>query len=160
VSSQPAYPIPPLLPDVELIVSQWLRQSPAIRAICEERVFTSFPPQLDRELSFVLLHRFGGTPPFSQPLVLDGAQLQISAYGGPKKTAHRLAATIRAVLCSLQETEHEGGRVTVVDFGPLRSVPDDVFVPPRERYILDAEVYVRATVVPVAENVSLVRGKE
>lgn len=137
-----AYPAPPLLPDAEQVVTAYLRGVAAVTAIAAGRVYTVFPAQAGNE-PLVVVQRIGGTPPFSQPLVLDAAQLQLDVYGGPKKTAHDLAATIRSVLCAL-ESQHVG--VAGVVFGAFRYLPDETFNPPRPRYLLDVTVTVRAPI--------------
>lgn len=139
-----------ILPDAERIVSEFLRGNARVSAIVAERVFTIFPAQAGPE-PLLLIQRIGGTVPFSQPLVLDGADLQLDCYGGPKRTAEVLAATTRAVLTELEGTVWPGeGSVSAVRFGSLRWLPDETWSPPRARYVADVTVHIRAPVVPVA----------
>jgi Protein of unknown function (DUF3168) len=134
-----------LLPDVEQLVSAYLRSKPRITALVQDRVYTVFPAQAGSG-PLLLVQRIGGDPPFSQPLVLDVAQLQIDAYGGPKKTAHDLAATARAVLTELEGQVRPEGVVASVRFASLRFLPDETFNPHRPRYLFDVAVAVRTPI--------------
>lgn len=135
-----AMPALELLPDAEQVVSAFLRAHPRITALIGDRVYTVFPAQAGPE-PLLLLQRVGGEPPFSHPLVLDIAQLQMDAYGGPKKAANVLAATARAVLTELEDASYP--EVASVRFHSLRWVPDETFSPPRPRYVFDVDVAVR-----------------
>jgi hypothetical protein len=138
-----------LLPDCERLVSRFLREHLDVAALVGERVYTAFPAQEGDE-PLVLVQRTGGFPPFSQPLVLDEALLQLDCYGGPKALAHELAATVRAALCELEGAVRAEGSVTGVTFGALRWLPDPTWKPPRPRYIADVTIYTRPAVVPAA----------
>jgi hypothetical protein len=136
-----------LLPDAEQLVSAFLRANARIAALVGDRVYTVFPAQAGPE-PLLLLQRVGGEPPFSQPLVLDVAQLQVDAYGGPKKTAATLSATARAVLTELEGQVRPEGVVGSVRFGSSQWLPDETFDPWRPRYIFDVAVAVRTPVAP------------
>jgi hypothetical protein len=136
-----------LLPDAEQLVSAFLRSNSRILGLVGERVFTVFPAQAGPE-PLLLVQRVGGEPPFSQPLVLDVAQLQVDAYGGPKKAAYNLAATARAVLTELEGQVRPEGIAGAVRFGSSQWLPDETFTPPRPRYIFDVAVAVRTPVAP------------
>jgi hypothetical protein len=127
-----------LLPDAEQLVSEFLRAHPRITALIGDRVYTVLPAKAGKT-PLLLVQRVGGEPPFSQPLVLDIAQLQMDAYGGAKKAANGLAATARAVLTELEAHPE----VASVRFHSFRWVPDETFSPPRPRYVFDVDVAVR-----------------
>jgi hypothetical protein len=146
-------PTPPPIADAERIVCSYLRDVPEVSAIVSDRVYTAFPAQAGND-PLLLVQRIGGVPPFSVPLVLDEANLQIDAYGGPKRTAHDLISIVRASLVSLIGLVRPEGYLSSVSFGALRYVPDETFQPWRPRYIADVTVHVR-TVVPSVELVEL-----
>ena len=131
-----------LLPDVERIVSRYLREQPDVAALVGERVYTAIPADVGGA-PFALVQRIGGTPPFSRPLVLDQAGLQLDAWGGGKLQAWTLAETIRQALVELPG-ERYGAVVSGVEFGgPLRWEPDGTYKPPRPRYLIDVFVYAK-----------------
>lgn len=131
-----------LLPDVEKLVSQYLRAHPAVSALVGERVFTAFPAQAGKE-ALVLVTRIGGTPPLSHPLVVDEAQLQIDAYGGGKALAWAVMATVLAAFEELQGLVRPEGSVSAVRQGAIRFQPDDTFKPSRPRFIADVTLTTR-----------------
>jgi Protein of unknown function (DUF3168) len=131
-----------LLPDAERLVSSYLRSSSRIVALVGDRVYTAFPAQ-GGDAPLLLVQRVGGTPPLSQPLVVDTAQLQIDAYGGRKVDAWTLAETTRAVLTELEGEVRPEGVVSAVRFLVLRYEPDATYPSPRPRYLLDVELTVR-----------------
>jgi hypothetical protein len=131
-----------ILPDVERLVSTYLRSSPPVEALVGERVYTSWPKTKPDDVAqpIVLVQRVGGIPPFSLPLVVDECDLQIDAYGGGKHAAHRLAATVRASLAFLTDRVEPDGVVHAVTFGSLRYVPDESYAPARPRYVFDVSI--------------------
>jgi hypothetical protein len=131
-----------ILPDVERLVSLYLRNAPPVEALVDDRVYTAWPHTRpdDAAQPLVIVTRIGGIPPFSRPLVFDEADLQIDAYGGGKHAAHRLAATVRATLAFLTDRVEPEGVVHGVTFGALRYVPDESFAPARPRYVLDVSL--------------------
>jgi len=136
-----------LLPDAEQLVSAYLRANARIAALVQDRVYTVFPQDAG-PAPLLLVQRVGGEPPFSQPLVLDIAQLQVDAYGGPKKAAYTLSATARAVLTELEGQARPEGVVPSVRFGSSSYLADETFTPPRPRFIFDVAVAVRTPVAP------------
>jgi hypothetical protein len=134
-----------LLPDAERLVSAYLRGSARIVALVDDRVYTAFPAQQGDEplVPLLLVQRVGGTPPLSQPLVVDTAQLQFDAYGGRKVDAWRLAETTRAVLTELEGQVRPEGVVSAVRFLRQAYEADATYPSPRPRYLLDVELTVR-----------------
>ena len=135
-------PSPIVGADVERLVSAALRSSPAVTALVDQRVYTELPKRAEWPL--VRLTRIGGGPT-ATPAVLDAARLQFDAYGGSKAQARELAATIIGVIDAELVGEHDGGESTVTATRPgtLRYTPDPTFDPPKPRYIVDVQVYVR-----------------
>lgn len=137
-----------LLPDVERVVALLLGAHADVQALVGAeplRVFTVTPKDVGDD-PFVLVQRTGGEPVVGRPLVLDDAELQLSAYGGTKRAAHAIARTVQAVLAELVGTVDDGmfeGHVTGTTLGALRWLPDESFAPARPRYVLDAGVFVK-----------------
>lgn len=128
-----------LLPDVEALVSQFLRGRSEVSDLCGQRVYTELPKE--KTFPLVRLVRIGGVPPIDRPLRFDEARLQVDTWGGPKKTAHDLAETIRQVLVYLPDETLTDAVVTAVRFGSLAYLPDDDFAPAKPRYTFDAAVW-------------------
>lgn len=130
------------LPDVERLVSSYLRTRLAVVGIAGERVYTAFPAQASDE-PLVLVQRIGGTPPLSHPLVVDEAQLQVDAYGGPKLVAWELMAAVLAAFDELEGQVRPEGTVSAVRQGAIRWQPDETFTPWRPRYVADVTLTTR-----------------
>lgn len=143
-----------LLPDVERLVSRYLRDSAPVDALVGDRVYTAWPHTgtEDTKQPLVLITRIGGDPPFSYPLVVDACDLQVDAYGGGKHQAHQLAATVRQSLAALVDRVTPDGVVHAVTFGALRYVPDESFSPARPRYVMDVSITTTAAREVVARR--------
>lgn len=142
-----------LLPDTERVISAFLRADDDVAELAGERVYTAMPGQSSKDDTLVLLRRVGGEPPFTQPLIFERCELQVDVYGGPKAAAHTLARTVQRALAGLRgvltEEVIDVGPVIVavvsgVQLGAFRYVPDEVWQPPRPRYVFDATVYVKS----------------
>jgi hypothetical protein len=138
-----------LLPDAERLVSAYLRERPRMQALVGDRIYTAFPAKAG-PAAMLLIQRIGGEPPLSQPLVVDAAALQLDAYGGPKATAHELAATARAELTALEGQVRPEGVVSAVRFGALSWQPDETYDQPRPRYVIEVTVTVTVPRTPAA----------
>ena len=128
-----------ILPDAERVLSSWLREQPEIVALVADRVYTAFPAKAG-SAPLVLVRRWGGEPPVPTPLVLDLATVQLDAYGGTKAQAWEVAATCRAVCAERGRGDAYGPTIIV---RAARFQPDEIFNPPRPRYVCDLDVYVR-----------------
>jgi hypothetical protein len=142
-------PVLGLLPDAERLVANFLREDARVSALIADRVYTVFPAKAGTD-ALLIVQRVGGEPPFSIPLVLDSALLQLDAYGGPKQAAQELIATTRAALTELRGVARPEGVVSEVSFGPLRWLPDETFNPNRPRYVADVTITVRTPVAPAS----------
>lgn len=131
-----------LLPDVERLVSSYLRADAAVAALVGDHVYTVFPAQAGSG-PLVLVQRIGGFPPLSHPLVVDEAQLQIDAYGGGKALAWAVLATVLAAFDDLQGLVRPEGSVAAVRQGAVRWQPDDTFKPARPRFVADVTLTTR-----------------
>lgn len=144
----------PLLPDVERILSRYLRGRDDVAALAPDRVYTSFPSDAGNE-PLIVITRIGGAPEFTRPLVFERANVQLDVYGGPKRAAQVLARTAQLALSELDgvlDDEVNAGSVSC-ELGALRYVPDESFTPARPRYVLDAVVNAKAAgQVPVGAS--------
>lgn len=125
-----------VLPDVERLVSVWLRAHAEVSG----SVVTAIPR--DPSFPLVRLVRVGGAPVTQRPLHVDRATLQIDVWGGPKQTAQDLAQTVRGAIAQLEGTAQPEGVVSAVDFGPFQYLPDQDFEPARPRYQFDVDLTV------------------
>lgn len=126
-----------LLPDIEALVSEFLRAQAEIVALVGARVYTALPNTPTWPL--VKLVRITGAPVLSRPRVIDAPVVQFDAYGGSKKQAHDLIETVCAVIAERIEGVHvDYGVVCGVMFGPVSWQPDPSYTPARSRYIADA----------------------
>lgn len=129
-----------LLPNVEALVSQFLRDQDEIADLVADRVYTALPKS--PEWPLLRLQRVAGGPVTHRPLHLDAAIVQLDAYGGSKAAALELVETARAVIADRIEGVHDLGVVTGVQFGPLSWLPDPVYSPARPRYVADVTLFV------------------
>ena len=141
-----------LLPDVERLVSSYLRAHAGVANVVGDRVYTAMPAQGDPSSPLVLVQRIGGTPPLSHPLVVDEAQLQIDAYGGPKVVAWAALANVLAAFDELEGVVLPEGYVSAVRQGAIRWQPDETFDPWRPRYVADVTLTTRPTAVVPARR--------
>jgi len=127
--------------DVERLLSTWLRSRTELAPLVGSRVYTEVPRQVSAE-PFVRVTQIGGAPVFSRPLFLDESVIQLDFYGGPKAVARALMDTTRDLLAGPFYGNHTGtGTVTSVRFGETAYVPDDVYDPPRPRWITTASIF-------------------
>lgn len=132
-----------LLPDVERLLSEFLRDQPEVTDLLAARVYTVLPR--DKEFPLLRLVRLGGyDEQICVPLVIDEAVVQMDVWGGPKALAYQAAATVRAVLSARLIGGHDEGVVQNIRHGALRYLPDEEFTPARPRYTFDVTVRTRA----------------
>lgn len=130
-----------LLPDVEALVSAYLRSRAEVTALVSTRVYTTIPGT-DPQWPLVRVTRIGGAPVISRPLRLDAATIQVDCFGGPKATAWQIAETCRAVIAEADRYPHSAGYVTGVVFGSMNYLPDTAYSPAKPRYSFDVDVFV------------------
>jgi hypothetical protein len=133
-----------LLPDIERMVSNYLRANADVIALVGSRVYTVSPKDPTGKFPFVRLTRVSGTPLFSAPLKYDQARIQVDCWGGSKQLAWQTAATIMAVLAAGFVGDHAEGTVVGVDIGTLQDLPDTTFDPPQPRWLFDAVITARS----------------
>lgn len=134
-----------LLPDVERAVSRWLRDSDDIADLVDDRVFNVIPALKKgvAEWRFPLLRVTQVDSTEAVRAWLDGAVLQVDAYGGPKAQASEVGRTARAVLDLMTGQVLDGAVVTGVRTGGWRYEPDETFPTARPRFLFTAVVHAR-----------------
>lgn len=130
-----------LLPDIERLLTDFLRAQPEVTTIVGNRVYTEIPD--NPTFPLVRARRVGGFPTLHRPLYIDAPLVQVEGYAATKGAARLLAETCRAVLAERAEGGHATGVVADVTFGALIWLPDEDFTPPKPRYIADATLTVR-----------------
>lgn len=129
-----------LMPDVELLVFEYLRDHPDVDAIANGRVYRVTPANVGME-PFVRVHQFDSDNLVPNLQHFDAAFLQIDSYAGPQATASLLGRTVRAALQDLPGT-YTGAVVTGAKTEGWRYQPDTTFDTARARFIVDLTVWV------------------
>lgn len=124
-----------LLPDIERLLSQFLRDQDEIDTLVDDRVYTALPK--DPTWPLLLVRRVAGAPRLSRPLHVDAPIVQLDAYADTKAAAHELMATARAVIAERVEGTHALGVVSGVTFGSMSWLPDPSYTPARPRFVGD-----------------------
>lgn len=131
--------------DVEQIVSAYLRGRTELTDLVDQRIYTELPKAVTFPL--VVIHRPPVGENLTTPLHLVHSILDIHAYGGPKKVAFRIGATVRALLASVdflgahQIDSSPAGVITDVECGPFGWLPDPDFTPAKPRYLTTFDIY-------------------
>lgn len=129
-----------LLPDIEALVSRFLREQDEIVDLVDDRVYTALPSSPQWPL--LRVQRVAGAPIGSRPLHLDAPVVQLDAYGGQKAAARQLIETARAVVAARLEGTHDLGVVSGVRFGSMGWLPDPTYTPARARFVCDFVAFV------------------
>ena len=130
-----------ILPNMEAVLSAFLRDQPEIVALVGDRVYTALPQSttfpavrvtqiLDRKLT-------------SRPLWISEFVMQIEAYGGTKAQASELARTCEGVIAARMVGILDGAVVAGVTFGALEDLPDDEYESARPRFITMSTITAR-----------------
>ena len=128
-----------LAPDIEQMVSSFLRDQPEATDILGDRIYTEIPQSPTWPLARITL--IDGAPT-DRIGWLNSPLLQIEVWGGPKATAYTACATLTALMRRMRGT-HDLGVVTeteVVSSPTWR--PDDTFKPAKPRYIAQVRLWV------------------
>ncbi len=132
-----------LLPNVEALVSAFLRGRSEITALIDDRVYTVLPKGV--VFPTLRLAQYDDALVTQRPLWVATSFLQLDAFGGTKADAYTLAATARAVMAAYLPGTHAGGVVTDVRFSGMRDEPDADYEPAKPRWLFTAEITVHPT---------------
>jgi hypothetical protein len=133
--------VTPALPDVEALLSKFLRDQDEIDDAIAKRVYTVLPERPTFPL--VLLTRVAGVPVVGRPLVVDRPRIQIDSYGGGRAAALANLELVRRLIAERLVGKHDGGVVAGYTFGNLSWLPDNTVTPSRPRFVADVELTVR-----------------
>ncbi|MCA1569310.1 MAG: DUF3168 domain-containing protein [Chloroflexi bacterium] len=128
-----------LLPNVEALVSAFLRAHPDVVVVVGDRVYTVVPSNPTWPL--VRVHQWDDQPAGQTPLHHVAAYLQLDAFGGSKAQAWRAAETCRMAMSRQLTGVYVEAVVTGCDVRGLADDPDDSYTPAKPRFRFDAVVY-------------------
>lgn len=130
-----------ILPNMEAVLSQFLRDQPEVVDLIGDRVYTALPEGvtfpavrvtqiLDRKIT-------------TRPLWVAEFVMQVEAFGGSKAQAWTLAATCEGLIAARMVGTHPGAVVAGVDPGSLEDLPDDEYEPARPRFLFLSTITAR-----------------
>lgn len=125
-------------PNMEALVSRFLRSQPEVADIVDDRTYTALPA--DADFPAIRVIQLNDTKVTRQPLWVVAYNIQIECWGGRKIEAWRGAATAMAALDQRLEGEVDDAVITGVDIGPLMDIPDDDYEPARPRYLFTSTI--------------------
>lgn len=126
-----------LIPDVEALVSQYLRSRTEITDLIDDAVYTVLPAS--PPYPCIRVHQFT-----SDELTvgwLDRAAVQVDIWGGSKALASDIGRIARSVLGDMTGTFDEGV-VTGVRTSGWRYEPDETFPTAKPRFLFVADIAV------------------
>lgn len=127
-----------LMPNVEALVSAFLRAQPEMIAIVDDRIYTVLPGAVTYPAVRVNQYDEGNVT--SRPLWAVRASIQIEAWGGSKDQAFSILATAQACISERIEGVYSQGVVTGVEWGGRRDLPDPSFSPAKPRWMVSAYI--------------------
>lgn len=131
------------LVNAEAVVGAYLRTHPAVVAL-EARVLGETPDSTDKPWVQVTLINPSNETRNRQVEWLVGYYLQLDCYAGKdggQSEAYSLASAVRSALVAITTVELDDAVATDVEFLTMPRIPDTEFEPARQRYVLDAIVY-------------------
>jgi uncharacterized protein DUF3168 len=129
--------------NAEAIVGSYLREQPDIKSL-EARVLGKTPDTTEKPWVRVTLLDPANVTGTRKVEWLVAYYLQLDCYAGAtggQTEAFKLAKAVRAALVALPGSDLDDGVATDAEFLSMPRIPDTDFSPARERYVLDAEVY-------------------
>lgn len=135
--------MPAELLNAEAIVGSYLRDHADLKAL-EARVLGQTPSTTDKPWVRITQHHASNATGTRKVEHLVAYWLQLDCYAGAKggqAEAVALNAAVRAALVAITAASLEGAVATDVEFLSNPRIPDDAIEPARERFVLDAEIY-------------------
>lgn len=130
-----------ILPNMEALLSQFLRDQPEIVDLVDDRVYTALPEGVT--FPAVRVTQITDRKITTRPLWVAAFVMQVEAFGGSKAQAWTLAATCEGLMAARLVGVHAGGVVAGVDPGGLEDLPDDEYEPARPRFLFTSTVTAR-----------------
>lgn len=130
-------------PNMEALVSAFLRDQPEIVDDIADRVYTSIPkPSTPSVYPCVRVTQLLDQPTGS-PLWAVAFTIQVEAFGGSKAEAWRIASNCRAAIDVRLVGEYALGVVNGSTPGALLDLPDEDFDPAKPRWLFTSTIYGR-----------------
>ncbi len=128
-------------PNMEALVSAFLRDQPELTELVDERIYTAIPK--DATYPLVRVVQLLDTPA-GAPLYSVAFEMQVEAFGGSKADAWRIASTARALIDVRLLGDYPGfGVVNGSTPGALLDLPDEDFTPAKPRWLFSSTIYGR-----------------
>lgn len=128
-------------PNMEALVSAFLRDQPELVDLVADRVYTAIPK--DAAYPLVRVVQLLDTPA-GAPLYSVAFDMQVEAFGGSKADAWRIASTARALIDARLLGDYAGfGVVNGSTPGALLDLPDEDFTPAKPRWLFSSTIYGR-----------------
>src|SRR6478609_5033007 len=100
-----------LMPDVEYVLRDFLLAQSEVTDMTTEIHKAQLPSGVTYPA--VKLTRITGLALMESPQTFDQSRVQVDCFGGPQRTANRLAETIRQVVCQrMTNYQHVDGTIT------------------------------------------------
>jgi hypothetical protein len=111
------------MPDVEYVLRDFLLAQTEVTDYTTQIHKAQFPTGVT--FPAIKLTRIAGSVLIGWPAVLDESRVQVDVYGGPQRTANRLAETIRAVISDrMTNYQHADGTISYGECDPPIYQPD------------------------------------
>jgi len=127
-------------PNMEALVSAFLREQPEIITDIADRVYTAIPTSATYPCVRVLQLL---DQPAGAPLWAVAFTIQVEAFGGSKAEAWRIASNCRAAIDARLAGEYAQGVVNGSTPGSLIDLPDETFEPAKPRWLFTSTIYGR-----------------
>ncbi len=129
-----------LMPDVEYVLRDFLLAQAEVTAITTQIHKAQLPAGVTWPA--VKLTRITGAAVIETPQTFDESRVQVDVFGGPQRTANRLAETIRSVIArGMTNYVHADGTISYAYSDPPIYQPDQSITGdqggPKPRYIVD-----------------------
>lgn len=130
-------------PNMEGLVSAFLRAQPEAVALVADRVYTEIPA--DATYPLFRVSQLGDRPAGGAPLHLVAFTIQVEAFGGSKADAWRGASTARALISERLEGSYPEWAAVVSgsSAGSLIDLPDETFAKAKPRWLFSSTIYAR-----------------
>ena len=128
-------------PNMEALVSAFLRAQPEMTDLVAARIYTAIPK--DATYPLVRVVQLLDTPA-GAPLYSVAFEMQVEAFGGTKAQAWQIASTARALIDARLLGDYPGfGVVNGSTPGALLDLPDEDFTPAKPRWLFSSTIYGR-----------------
>ncbi len=128
-----------LMPDVEYVLRDFLLAQSEVTDMTTQIHKAQLPAGVTWPA--VKLTRITGTAIIETPQAFDQSTVQVDVFGGPQRTANRLAETIRQVLQRMGNYQHADGTISYAYAAPPIYQPDTTITGdqggPKPRYVVD-----------------------